>query len=78
MSNCPRITTDGIRALSVGCKCLRTLILEYCQEVNDIALETIATHCEGLLRLNIRHCSVSDLMNVGVNRSFNCTALITR
>lgn len=59
MSNCPRVTADGIRALTVGCKCLKTLILEYCQEVNDIALETIAIHCAGLLRLNIRHCSVS-------------------
>jgi len=59
LSNCPRITADGIKMLSNGCKSLRTLILEYCQEVNDVALEMIALHCAGLLHLNIRHCSVS-------------------
>lgn len=59
LSNCPRITADGIKILASGCKSLRTLILEYCQEVNDVALEMIALHCAGLLHLNIRHCSVS-------------------
>ena len=59
LSNCPRITADGIKILASGCKSLRTLILEYCQEVNDVALEMIALHCAGLLQLNIRHCSVS-------------------
>ncbi|XP_038057993.1 F-box/LRR-repeat protein 17-like [Patiria miniata] len=57
LSDCLRITDEGLEKALVHCKMLRDLFLIRCSQLTDRAFLSIANHCANLTHIDVTGCS---------------------
>ena len=54
-SNCPQITSEGIKSIAMKCSNLESINLEKCN-IDDVAVFELVHHCKGLVSVNLTGC----------------------
>jgi len=56
MSDCERLTDDGLEQVASSCRRLSCLYLRRCQLVTDRGLQSVATRCRSLTDISVAEC----------------------
>lgn len=67
LSNCNKVTNNGIRHIGEGCPNLRSITLSSIKKVSDVGVRCLATGCSQLEAINV---SGLTMLSDGVDRSF--------
>lgn len=58
---CPLITSDGLEAVSTGCKQLSKLDIKKCRNIDDAGMISLAHFSQNLKQINLSYTSVTDV-----------------
>ncbi|MQM01789.1 hypothetical protein Taro_034545 [Colocasia esculenta] len=58
---CPRVSSVGLSAISLGCKQIAKLDVKKCFDINDAGMIPLARLSRNLRQINLSYCSVTDM-----------------